>query len=291
MRRRTCLSIGAVIALELNASRAFGVQIQMLTVEEAIALEHQTRSQRLRRLVQEFGIQPPPEFSEYVIPAYAMPPDFKHDTPVLRVVFPENTFFDTASSEVVASAQPIVTAMAQMMEGDVPDVAVFISGHTDNRGTEEYNYRLSVLRARSVAQLLRLDGANAPDIWSVGFGQSLPLYENSNPTNMAFNRRVEFLFAARPEAAAEWLKNQMDLVCSGGDAESKQRCLVSLKIRSPRDNYVVDPVDRQVVAAQPRSRAQIARISPKSLIAPAPRKRQIVIDLAERSYVVNRPEM
>jgi OmpA-OmpF porin, OOP family len=258
----------------------------MMGPEESIALEHQTRSIRLRRLVREIGVSPPPEFFEYVIPARAMPPGFQYDTPVLRVVFPENTFFDTAKSDIVPSAMPIVEAMARMLEGDVPDVALFIAGHTDNRGSEEYNHNLSVQRARTVAQALRLAGAGAPDIWSVGFGESLPLYANNSPLNMAYNRRVEFLFGARPEAVANWLKDQLDFACSGSTDVERLHCLSTLKVRK---TYVVDPVERSVLVAPDRPKSKI--VTPQThQVTVTPPHRQIVINLAERSYVVRRPE-
>jgi OOP family OmpA-OmpF porin len=260
--------------------RAFATEIHMMTPEEAIALEHHTRYLRLARLVREFGISPPPEFFEYTVPAAVMPADFNHDTPVLRVVFPENTFFETASSEIVASAHPIVAAMAAMLEGDVPDVAMFVAGHTDSRGTEEYNHNLSIQRARAVAQALRNDGANGPDIWSVGFGESLPLYENSNAINMAYNRRVEFLFGARIEAVASWLKDQQDLACSDSASDAKIRCLGSIKLL--KKTFVVEPVERRVTVV-PHA---VGPVTEK-----VPRHAQIVINLTEHTYLVKHPEL
>ncbi|MDR3508597.1 MAG: OmpA family protein [Caulobacteraceae bacterium] len=251
----------------------------MMSPEESIGLEHRTRSLRLQRLVREFGIYPAPAFFDYTIPAYVMPEDFKHQTPVLRVVFPENTFFDTASSDIVPSARPIVAAMAEMLQGDVPDVAMFVAGHTDSRGAEDYNHNLSIRRARAVAQALRDAGANGPDIWSVGFGESLPLYENSNAINMSYNRRVEFLFAARLEAVANWLKDQQDLACSDSANDARIRCLESLKL--VKKTYLVEPVERRVMVAP----SMVKTITEK------PKRSQIVINLTQHSFVVKHPEL
>ena len=251
----------------------------MMTPDESIQLEHQTRSLRLKRLVRELGISPEPKFFEYEIPADVMPSDFKHATPVLRVVFPENTFFDTASSEIVPSARPIVAAMAEMLQGDVPDVAMFVAGHTDSRGPEDYNHNLSIRRAQTVARALRDAGANGPDIWSVGFGESLPLYENSSAINMAYNRRVEFLFSARVEGVANWLKDQQDLACSDSTGDAKIRCLEGLKL--VKKTYVIDPVERHVT------------VTPKAAnsIVEKPQRRQIIINLVQHTYLVKHPEL
>lgn len=259
----------------------------MLDDDEAIALEHKTRGARLRRLVREQAVGPTPEFFDYVIPARAMPSGFRHATPVLRVVFPESTFFDTAATQIVPEAYAIIRAMAAMLQGDVPDVATFVAGHADNRGSEPYNHDLSVRRAHAVAAALREAGADNPDIWSVGFGESLPLYENSSPANMSYNRRVEFLFGARPEAVARWLTDQMDLACSGSGTEAKQRCLVALKLRP---QYVVEAVERTTVVT-PRRPTGGATVRPSSpMVTVRPKPRQIVINLAERTYVVAKPE-
>jgi hypothetical protein len=169
--------------------------------------------------------------------------------------------------------------MAKMLEGDVPDVAMFVAGHTDSRGSEDYNHNLSIRRARVVAQALRDGGANGPDIWSVGFGESLPLYENSSSINMAYNRRVEFLFAARIEAVAGWLKDQQDLACSNSANDAKVRCLESLTL--VKKTFVVDPVDR-------RSTIVLNGVQP---IVEKPKRRQIVINLTQHSYIVKHPEL
>jgi hypothetical protein len=105
---------------------------------------------------------------------------------------------------------------------------------------------------------------------------------------MSYNRRVEFLFAARPEAAAIWLKDQMDFACSRSDEAGKARCLVTLRLRP---SYVVEAVERQVVARAPRARNRVVRPSSRLAVVQAPKPRQIVINLAERSYVVAKPEL
>ncbi len=286
MRRRSFVGMAAATAAGCVAKQATASQIHMMGSEEAIALEHKTRSIRLRRLVSELGITPEPAFYDYVIPAAIMPVDFHHATPVLRVVFPENSFFDTDKSEILPLAQSMVEAMAEMIEGDVPDVALFVAGHTDIRGGEEHNHNLSVQRARAVASALRASGANGADIWSVGFGQSLPLYPNDSPTHMAYNRRVEFLFGAHIDAVANWLKDQMDVACSGSSGAERLQCLSTLKVRK---TYLVEPEARAPTSSQSQPRGRTVTPAERSTTV-TPAHRQIVIDLAERSYVVRRPE-
>lgn len=277
------IRIPAMIALFGVSTSAVPQTIQYLSTDEAIALEHQTRYSRLRRFVESYNINPPPEFHDYVVTAANMPATFRHDVPVLRVVFPENTFFNTASDQILPSAYPIIRAMAKMLDGDVPDVNVFVAGHTDSRGGEDYNHNLSIRRAKAVTTALASFRTQSYPIWSIGFGESLPLYPNTTDANMSYNRRVEFLLGARPEAVANWLEHQYDLVCQTGDPAAKLRCLLDVRA-----------VRRAAVAEEEPPRAHIAIVRPdKQRVAPdatstkldiAPRKMTIQLD-ERRLYV------
>ncbi len=295
MRRRSVLF--GILAAAPATALAQTVQFEMMSPEEAISLEHSTREQRLRRLVRELRLSPEPEFSQYLISARQLPFHDGINIPVLRVVFPESTFFEVGRAEVLTGTIPIISAMAKMLEGDVPDVAVIISGHTDSTGSEEYNYSLSVLRARSVANKLRLAGADAPDIWDVGFGETLPIYDNSEEIGRSYNRRVEFLFTAKAEAGATWLKDQMDIACTR--AGKPEACRAALNphrefvmqsvARAPRP-VVVKPPSRQKVRKLPDHNPPVVVESPKVAVV-APAQKQIVINLAERKILVKRPEL
>lgn len=234
--------IGAPIA-------ASSQQVRYLSDEEALALEHQTRYSRLDRLAKSFGVKPEPEFRSYVIPSRFMPADFRYDIPVLRIIFPENTFFDTASSVVKPSAVPIIYAMAAMLDGDVPDVSVFIAGHADARGGAVYNHNLSVARAKAVSSVLNAARKNAGDVWTIGFGESVPLYPNTADNNMAWNRRVEFLLASRPDAIAYWLQDQVVDVCRTDNAPARLKCM--LEFQKGEREFVAERVER-VRVTQPK---------------------------------------
>lgn len=233
------LALAPTVVVPVPASAQ---QITYLSDEEALALEHQTRFSRLKRLAQTFGVYPEPEFHSYVVPRRFMPSDFYYDIPVLRIVFPENTFFDTASSEVKPSAIPIIQAMAAMVDGDVPDVSMFIAGHADSRGGEVYNHNLSIERARSVARILESAKKRLTPLWTIGFGKSVPLYPNTSDTNMGWNRRVEFLLASRPDAIAYWLQDQVVDVCRTSDTTARVRCMRGFQ--AERKEFVAERVTR-----------------------------------------------
>jgi outer membrane protein OmpA-like peptidoglycan-associated protein len=245
IRARVLIAVTCLLVLAPSISTS-AQNIRYLSDEEALALEHETRFSRLKRLSQSFGIYPEPEFHSYVVPRRFMPADFNYDIPVLRIVFPENTFFDTASSEVKPSAIPIIQAMAAMVDGDVPDVSMFIAGHADSRGGEVYNHNLSIERARAVARILEGAKTRPTPLWTIGFGKSVPLFPNTSETNMGWNRRVEFLLASRPDAIAYWLQDQVVDVCRTSDAAARVRCMRGFQ--TEQKEFVAERVVRARVA-------------------------------------------
>jgi len=69
---------------------------------------------------------------------------------------------------------------------------ILIMAHTDDVGDDAYNYRLSDLRATSVATYLLNEGLPPGRISSKGCGETKPIVANTSDENRAKNRRVEF---------------------------------------------------------------------------------------------------
>ncbi len=69
-----------------------------------------------------------------------------------------------------------------------------IEGHTDSKGTHEYNYNLSQLRAKKVALSLVHRGISKDRLITKGFGETVPLASNENKEGRAQNRRVDISF-------------------------------------------------------------------------------------------------
>lgn len=273
--------------LSLIAVPAAAQNIVYLSQAEALELEHSTRMQRLRRWADTFGIQNP-EFSSYSVPAAALAPAYDEDVPVLRIVFPESTFFDVGSDRVKETALPMIRAMAQTLNGDVPDVTVFVAGHTDSRGGDAYNHNLSVRRSQNVAQMLKDFQGAEKSVWSIGFGKSVPLYPNTNELNMSYNRRVEFLLAARPDAIAIWLSDQAVVACPMSSAAEKTRCMLDFQ-REPMFKAIEVRRRRPTpVVVRPRQGAKTnvqTQVAAAERVKPAP-KNDIIIRLNERPRFV-----
>ncbi|MDB5969878.1 MAG: hypothetical protein JWQ90_2328 [Hydrocarboniphaga sp.] len=112
------------------------------------------------------------------------------DTIVLRGV---NFEFDKATLTV--NAKTILDGVADGLAA-APDVHVEVGGHTDSKGSDEYNQKLSERRAESVLQYLAGRGIDAGRITSAGYGESQPVADNETDEGRELNRRVELKITA-----------------------------------------------------------------------------------------------
>lgn len=111
----------------------------------------------------------------------------------VHIMFRDKMMFATDSDKLQPNARYKVQKIARLLE-NYPQTVVGVAGFTDNRGSYEYNQRLSERRARSVANILAVNGY--PKIKGCSFDKAL--VENNNATNRALNRRVEvYLYADR----------------------------------------------------------------------------------------------
>ena len=67
-----------------------------------------------------------------------------------------------------------------------------VKGHTDNRGTADFNMKLSNDRAKAVVDYLIKRGVSPSKLTYEGYGMSLPLTDNDTEEGRSLNRRVEF---------------------------------------------------------------------------------------------------
>ena len=74
---------------------------------------------------------------------------------------------------------------------DWSDVKLEVGGHTDGRGADAYNMKLSQARAETVLNYLGAKGVAASRLTAKGFGKTLPIADNKTDAGRAKNRRVE----------------------------------------------------------------------------------------------------
>ena len=77
-----------------------------------------------------------------------------------------------------------------------PGASVMLAGHTDNRGSREYNIALGERRAKAVEQLMRMAGVPKRQIRVVSYGAERPVAFGSDEDSYRLNRRVELTYEA-----------------------------------------------------------------------------------------------
>lgn len=102
-------------------------------------------------------------------------------------------YFDFDTSEIKPSAREVLIAHAKFLASN-PGQNVRLEGHTDERGTKEYNLALGERRATSVQRFLIVNGANRGQIETVSYGEEKPAVMGSSDSARAQNRRVELVF-------------------------------------------------------------------------------------------------
>jgi peptidoglycan-associated lipoprotein len=99
--------------------------------------------------------------------------------------------FDYDQSELSAEAQAILDAKVPLLAG-VAAPHLRITGHTDNRGSDEYNLALGLRRANSVKRYLTSHGVDASRLDTVSLGEEQPVAEGDDEGARSQNRRAEF---------------------------------------------------------------------------------------------------
>ena len=102
----------------------------------------------------------------------------------------EGVNFETASAKLTANARTILNGVAQKLIAK-PELKFEIGGHTDSRGSDGYNQKLSERRAQSVMQYLGKQGVDPARLSAVGYGEGHPVDTNDTDEGREKNRRVE----------------------------------------------------------------------------------------------------
>lgn len=103
---------------------------------------------------------------------------------------PGNITFSTDSANINSTFYPVLNSVAVVLR-KFNETRVEVGGHTDSRGTELHNQKLSQRRAESVTSYLAGQGIPSSRVYSIGYGESRPIADNMYAPGRAKNRRVE----------------------------------------------------------------------------------------------------
>jgi peptidoglycan-associated lipoprotein len=103
--------------------------------------------------------------------------------------------FSYDDSNLASKYLPSVNAQAEYLKTHT-GARVLIAGHTDERGSREYNVALGEHRANTVADILRMSGVDRQQVRVVSYGKERPANYGHDESSHAQNRRVEFTYEA-----------------------------------------------------------------------------------------------
>lgn len=109
-----------------------------------------------------------------------------------KILSLEGVNFDTNKATIKADSEGILNNAVQVLTENA-SVHVRVEGHTDSRGSDAYNQKLSQSRAEAVSAYLVAHGIDAGRLSSVGYGESAPVAPNDTQENMYRNRRVDLV--------------------------------------------------------------------------------------------------
>ena len=102
-------------------------------------------------------------------------------------------YFDYDQAEIKPEFTQVVQAHGQRLASNA-SMQVRLEGHTDERGSREYNIGLGERRAQAVRRALMLAGAQASQITTVSYGEERPAATGSDEESWRLNRRVEIVY-------------------------------------------------------------------------------------------------
>jgi peptidoglycan-associated lipoprotein len=102
-------------------------------------------------------------------------------------------YFDYDQAEILPEFNALLQAHGQYLAQN-PSTQIRLEGHTDERGSREYNIGLGERRAQAVRRVLMLQGAAGTQLTTVSYGEERPAQTGSDEESWRLNRRVELVY-------------------------------------------------------------------------------------------------
>ena len=102
-------------------------------------------------------------------------------------------YFDFDRSDIRPEYASLISSHAKYLAGSSA-VKIRLEGHTDERGSREYNIALAERRAQAVRRALMLQGAGDAQLTTVSYGEERPATAGSDESAYEKNRRVELVY-------------------------------------------------------------------------------------------------
>ncbi len=110
-----------------------------------------------------------------------------------KIVLDDRVHFLINSHIIRRESFGLLSRLAKLIKDHPEYIHISIEGHADERGAEDFNQRLSVVRAAAVKEFLIKSGIRSSRLSSKGFGSTRPLVDAKGEYYYFQNRRVEFI--------------------------------------------------------------------------------------------------
>ena len=105
-------------------------------------------------------------------------------------------YFDFNASTIKSEYRDLITWHGRYLATN-SDMKVRLEGHTDERGTREYNVALGDRRAQAVRRILMFQGATKNQIEVISYGEEKPVDLGHTEAAWSQNRRVQLVYEAK----------------------------------------------------------------------------------------------
>ena len=102
-------------------------------------------------------------------------------------------YFEFDSSDIKSEFVDVIAAHGRFLAGNA-SIRLRLEGHSDERGTREYNIGLGERRAQAVKRALALQGVQDSQVATVSYGEERPAAAGSDDNAYSKNRRVEIVY-------------------------------------------------------------------------------------------------
>lgn len=125
----------------------------------------------------------------------------------ILVNLPDGVTFDVGSATLKPGFRTTLNDVAGSLV-QYPNSLIDVYGHTDSTGSDSFNQGLSERRAQTVANYLTSQGVNTARIRWQGFGETMPVADNSTEEGRRVNRRVEIKIIPLSQQEIDAAQNQ-----------------------------------------------------------------------------------
>ena len=120
----------------------------------------------------------------------------------IKLTFDSQILFDYGKADLRETNKSAIIKLTESLK-EYPNTNILIVGHTDNKGADDYNMRLSQERAASVSNYLSSLNISSSRLRTEGRGEMEPVATNDTDAGRQLNRRVELAITANEKMKEE----------------------------------------------------------------------------------------